>query len=223
MQKPRLIIFDLDGTLLDTASDLACSVNTALQEVGLAPLDLDTIKSYIGNGSLQLIHRCLGQENHDLLPRAHSFFMENYRENCLVHTQPYPGVNDFLARNILPMALLTNKPMEPTKKLLDHFGWNSTFSCVLAGDTAPARKPAPDGILEIAKTLVIAPNLIWMVGDDLPDIEAAKAAGAVSIALSCGFGKLTKLQKAEPDMLIPHINVLLQMVHNSGFVPAGNS
>ena len=185
---PRYYIFDLDGTLFDTSLDLAAAVNASLLHFGYPVHDVPTVVSFIGNGAANLIRRSLVVLH---------YFLDYYLEHCTEKTQPYQGVLDFLKQPIRA-SILTNKPDAPTRKILSHFGLQDRFEHVLCGDTTPARKPAPDGLLHILQMVGIAPQDALMVGDDLPDLGAAAAANVPSCALMGGFGKSIELHAANP-------------------------
>lgn len=194
---PRYFIFDLDGTLFDTGIDLARSVNFALAEFKLPTHDLATVISFIGNGSLNLIRRSTGEEGEHAVHDIHQCFLSHYLENCTLDTQPYPGVLEFLKTEVRA-SILTNKPDAPTRKILAHFGLAERFETVFCGDTTPARKPQPDGLLEILRRACVESKDALMVGDDLPDLGAALAAHVPSMALLGGFGNRGALLEAKP-------------------------
>jgi phosphoglycolate phosphatase len=193
-------VFDLDGTLFDTGVDLARSVNFSLHHFGLDQHPVPTIISFIGNGSMNLIRRSSGSFDEALTSKIHSHFLEHYLEHCVIDTKPYPGVLEFLQRPFRA-ALLTNKPYAPSLRILKHFGLETRFESILCGDTAPARKPAPDGLLQILKNASIAPAHALMVGDDPVDIHVAKAGGVPSFALRSGFGKSADLSALHPTFI----------------------
>ncbi|HSQ42859.1 MAG TPA: HAD-IA family hydrolase [Fibrobacteraceae bacterium] len=197
MMRPYLI-FDLDGTLFDTSLDLARSVNFALAHAGLPCHEIPTIISFLGNGSLNLVRRSLQGMNDESLQCIHRDFLEHYRENCTIDIQPYPGVLEFLEKPGR-ISLLTNKPQVATLKILKHFGLQNRFEQVLCGDTTPERKPDPQGLLQILSKAQVSPKNARMVGDDLPDLGCARAAGTSCTLLLSGFGKSTELLAQHPE------------------------
>lgn len=200
-------IFDLDGTLFDTLPDLAPAVNYAITKFGLEALSNEKIQSYIGNGSRNLIMRAIGDADVSL-DDAHKAFFEYYRVHCTERTLPYPGVLEFLKRDFR-CALLTNKPHAPTKRILSHFGLLGRFEMFLGGDTSPARKPDPAGLLQIAKTCGVDLADVIMVGDDTPDLLVSRNAGVRNIMILNGFGKPHNILPLSPERTVEHFKDLL--------------
>jgi len=210
MPQKSFFIFDLDGTLFDTVDDLTPAVNYALQFHGIRTLPEDSVRFLVGNGSLNLIRRSLGDTV--IAPEiVHKTFLEYYTNHCTLKTRPMPGVLDFLADTTRRMALLTNKPDAPTRRILEHFGLTSRFESVLCGDTSPARKPAPEGFLKIMNDAHVAKADVIMVGDDTPDILGAQAAGIDSVFIQKGYGKLDPNSTLSPTYSIPHFSDLLNL------------
>lgn len=210
--RANLLVFDLDGTLFDTLGDLGHSVNYALAQFGLPPHGDAEIRSFIGNGSLNLIKRSLGAERENMAAEVHGVFMAHYFENCLKATRPYEGVLEFLRAYTGPCAVLTNKPIVPTRKILAHFGLAERFMGVLGGDDAPARKPDPAGLKWLMQLAKVDPAQTVMVGDDVPDVTVAKNAGVRSVAITGGFGKIDDLAPLAPDWLVPSFSAFVDLV-----------
>lgn len=198
IQKPLHIFFDLDGTLIDSSPDLANSINTILRKHHLPTHSLAAVKSFIGNGSLNLMKRSLGSEREELAPALHQEFLAHYQENCVNETHLYPGVLELFQRPF-SASLITNKPEAPTLKILRHFGLAQRFDFIFCGDTAVERKPSPHSLQVVLQKNQIQASSALMVGDDLPDIGAAKAAGVPVIALLGGFGDSKELLDAQAD------------------------
>lgn len=205
----KLIIFDLDGTLFDTLPDLAPAVNAALAKFGLEPLSEECIRSYIGNGSRNLVMRSLGDSDVPL-DEAHKEFLEFYRGHCTLRTTLMPGVSEFLKRDFRA-AMFTNKPDAPTKLILAHFGLLGRFEQVLCGDTAPERKPSPAGIFKILEATEVDKADALMVGDDVPDLLAARAAGIDSVMILGGFGRPENLLPLAPERTVGRFADLLAL------------
>lgn len=202
-------IFDLDGTLFDTLPDLAPAVNFVLSTYGLPLLSNETVRSFIGNGSRNLVRRSLGDADVSL-DEAHKLFLEYYRDHCTERTLPFPGVLEFLNRDFR-CAMFTNKPYASTKRILTHFGLLGRFEMFLCGDTAPARKPDPSGIFQILSQCNVKTCDAIMVGDDTPDLNVAKNAGIESIMILNGFGKAENILPLEPKRTIERFADLLNL------------
>ena len=203
MKKKLLYIFDMDGTLFNTLGDLSAAVNYALSAFGLKKLSTEKIKSYIGNGSLKLIERSL-EGAQVPLDAVHKCYSEFYAQHCREHTEPYPGVIDFLKNFPAKKALVTNKPHIPGKELLKLFDIDSCFEACAFGDEKTARKPSAEPFLKILQLTRTAPQDAVMVGDDAPDILGARNAGIDSVFIENGFGKRESFAPVEPTYSIPH-------------------
>lgn len=207
LQKKSLIVFDLDGTLFNTLGDLAVAVNFSLRHFGLPEHDEQRVRTFIGNGSMKLIERSMGEAAlPEIIARTgvtvemvHKVYSDFYWEHCTERTLPNPGVVEFLRNTHARVAMLTNKPERPTFKLLEHFHLRDRFEFVLCGDTTPERKPSPAGLLKIMESAGVSPAETVMVGDDQPDILAARAAGVDCVTLFCGFGKPHNLLPLKPE------------------------
>ena len=201
-----LVVFDLDGTLFNTLGDLAVAVNFALHHFGLPEHDEQKVRSFIGNGSMKLIERSMGAaampevvaHTGVSIEAVHKVYSDFYWEHCLERTVPNPGVMEFLAQSNVRVAMLTNKPLRPSEKILEHFGVRDRFEFVLCGDTTPERKPSPAGLLKILEMAGVDKSDAVMVGDDQPDVLAARNAGVDCITLLCGFGKPVNLLPLQP-------------------------
>lgn len=190
MESNQLIIFDLDGTLVDSCRDLAAAVNLMRAHFGLPSIGLGTIRGYVGNGVKELVTRALqgADVNYE---EALSLHIANYRAHLVDQTCLYPGVYAGLKRLLERghlLAIATNKPAEPCDLILSHLGISDWFISVGAAGRCPALKPAPDMIHEITRKAGMALENTWMVGDNYTDLEAARRAGVKSIFLTYGYG-----------------------------------
>src|SRR3954469_8902836 len=171
----RLVIFDLDGTLIDSRRDLADAVNALLVELGAAPLDLDTVTSMVGEGAAVLVARALAAAGFRAdEPGALDRFLAHYAARLTIHTRPYAGIPEALADlhgEGRVLAVLTNKPQNATGEILDRLGLTRWFTAVIGGDTAAGRKPDPAGLLSIAHGAGAAPAETLLVGDSVVDLE----------------------------------------------------
>ena len=186
-----LVVFDLDGTLVDSSVDLANAVNALLLELGAPPLAEPAIVGMVGEGAGVLVRRALTAASLDPdTPGAIERFLAHYDPHLLDHTIPYAGMVRTL--NLigasLPMALLTNKPARATEVMLEGLGLRRYFRDVIGGDTALGRKPAPAGLMHLAATAAVAPARVLMVGDSPVDLATARNAGTQICLARYGFG-----------------------------------
>jgi phosphoglycolate phosphatase len=186
----RALIFDLDGTLIDSKRDLIHSVNAMLLEMGRAELPEETISGYIGHGAPKLVSRALGETTPEAeKQRAIEFFLSYYEEHKLDSTCAYPGIVEALEQlNALPMAVLTNKPVRVSERILDALGLSKYFRVVYGGNSFETKKPDPLGANTILRDLKAAPHETILIGDSEVDIQTARNAGTLAAAVNYGFG-----------------------------------
>ncbi len=206
----KLVIFDLDGTLIDSRLDLVHSVNAALRHIGRANLPDDVIASYVGDGAPILIQRALGNEAVDeaVVRKGLQFFLSYYREHKLDHTTVYAGVREALAAvqrasngNPRKMAVLSNKPVVPSRAIVDALGLGSYFAQVYGGNSFATKKPDPEGARKLLEEQGVSPEEAAIVGDSHVDVETGRNAGMWTVGVSYGFAPHT-LQEAPPDVLV---------------------
>ena len=212
----KLIVFDLDGTLIDSARDLCNSVNAALEHMGRPHLPDHTIASFVGNGAPMLVRRSLAAENgvspdevHDEeLATAYNFFLAHYREHKLDFTYAYEGVLDSLAAlRLMPdgtpraMAVLTNKPVRPARAICEGLGMGTCFMRVYGGDSFPLKKPDPLGLHTLMEEADARAEETLMIGDSKVDVQTARNAGAWSMGCQFGFGP-QNLMETSPDVIV---------------------
>jgi phosphoglycolate phosphatase len=188
--KKQLLIFDLDGTLADTRADLTTGINLMRAHYGLPALDLNTVTGYIGNGVRRLVERSLQGAKVDL-NEALELDRKFYGEHMLDETVLYPGVRQGLQAMSdagHKLAVLTNKPGDPSRIILNHLEVASLFLRILGAGDLPNLKPAPDGILALMEETGIPPENTWMIGDHHTDLEAAHNAGVKSGFVTYGIG-----------------------------------
>jgi phosphoglycolate phosphatase len=270
LAQKELFIFDLDGTLFNTLGDLAPAVNYAMTQFGLKTHSNDDVRTFIGNGSMNLIRRAVAANYIDVVnvrnfdkvatvleregysdesvKEIHKVYSDYYWEHCTENTEPYEGVVELVKRiaqsagcdrdcagsfnrnedsagndrkcassngyrtGVKCAAMLTNKPVAPAQKILQKFGLENSFATYLCGDTTPERKPSPAGIFEILRQTGIAPEKAIMIGDDTPDVLAAKNAGIDCITLFEGFGKAENLLPLEPRYTAGHIKDFAEFI-----------
>lgn len=186
----RALIFDLDGTLIDSKQDLIRSVNAMLAETGREPLHEDTVSSYIGHGAPRLVARALGNgATEEECDRALKFFLAHYDEHKLDSTRAYPGVAEGLEElREFPMAVLTNKPVRVSRKILDGLGLAKYFRAIYGGNSFETKKPDPLGVKKILEEFSATPPEALLVGDSEVDVQTARNAGMLAAAVNYGFG-----------------------------------
>lgn len=206
-----LIVFDLDGTLVDTKKDIALSLNHALVQEGFAPLAHDHIAAMVGKGARQLVEEALGNPPAEDLQRVFVTFLDHYADHLLDHSEVYPGVEDFLmAHAQWNLAVVTNKPERHTQKMLAGLNLERHFFAVIGGDTLVQRKPHPSA-LEVLEQQVGPWEQGFMVGDSLVDLEFGRAGGLITCLLTHGFGLATELEAGRPDYLVEDFLALAQL------------
>jgi phosphoglycolate phosphatase len=188
---PQLLIFDLDGTLIDSRADLAEGINHMRMHYGLSPLPLETVSGYIGNGVRLLVERSL-QGAAVGFEEALQVYTRYYYSHLTVHTTLYEGVLAGIPRLAAAghkLALLTNKPGDPSRDILKHFGLGGYFNIILGGGDIDALKPEPGGVFKCLETTAMDLSCTWMIGDHYTDLAAAENAGAKSAFVHYGFGE----------------------------------
>ena len=177
----ELLVFDLDGTLIDSTLDLALSVNATRASAGLGPLDVETISSYVGNGAEMLVRRALGPQASKAAVRSGlAYFLHYYYVHMLDNTRLYDGVHEALSDwrcRGLPMAVLTNKPERFSRDLIAGLGLGGWFAPIYGGNSFATKKPDPYGLRRIMGELGVGPQHTLMVGDSSVDVLTARNAG----------------------------------------------
>jgi len=186
----RALIFDLDGTLIDSKRDLIHSVNAMLVEMGRETLHEDTIAGYIGRGAPQLVAQALGsgavEEERE---RALKFFLAYYEEHKMDSTTAYPGVPEALEElQGFSMAVLTNKPVRVSVRILEALGLAKFFRAVYGGNSFETKKPDPQGARKILAEFSTVPNEAALIGDSEVDVQTARNTGTLAVAVNYGFG-----------------------------------
>ena len=199
-----LLIFDLDGSLIDSKLDLAHAVNATRSHMGLPPLDHERVYSYVGNGAPVLIRRAIGaQASEPEVQEALEFFLEYYRDHFLDYTVLYPGVRESLDRLRdagKKMAVLTNKPVRISRAILDGLGVGGHFFQVYGGNSFDLKKPDPVGVHALMREAGVPLERTLMIGDSSVDILTARNAGIASCGVTYGFAPET-LADPVPDRM----------------------
>lgn len=207
--KVRALIFDLDGTLIDSKIDLALAVNAAVEHLGRGPLEPERIYSFVGNGAPALIRRALGDDVTEAQAEAAlGFFLQYYREHMLDNTVPYPGVREGLEQLAgYELAVLTNKPVRFSRAILDGLELSRHFRYVYGGNSFERKKPDPMGVEVLLRDLGAGPREAMVVGDSEVDVRTARNAGTWACGVTYGLGS-GRLAQAPPDLLLDSLTEL---------------
>lgn len=196
--KIRLIIFDLDGTLVNSAQDITNALNYALEPYAFPRMTVGQTISLIGEGLTRLVEKLLGKEREAIKPAVLERFIGYYGEHLVDYTVPYPHVKETL--EMLPgyrKAVISNKREDLSKRLLERLDLAQYFDIVLGSDSVGEKKPSPKPILKVMEMLSESPAAAVMVGDSTCDIEAGKAAGIRTVAVSYGYRDVCLLRNAD--------------------------
>lgn len=205
----QLLIFDFDGTLIDSVPDLADATNAMLTTLGKAPYPLETIRNWVGNGSRMLVERALvgkievldGELTEEAVDHAEQVFFDAYKKTSGSKTVAYPDVDSGLRKLQaagFKLTLVTNKPIRFVPKILQSFGWQDLFSEVLGGDSLSTKKPDPAPLLHVCEALNINPEQAVMIGDSRNDILAGQNANMDTLALSYGYNYGQDIRELNP-------------------------
>ncbi len=209
----KLLIFDLDGTLIDSKKDIAFSVNLTLKSMDCPQLDEDRIASFVGHGIGYLLGNCMPPTSKDQIESAKKIFLEHYENHLYDYTTIYPGVRQSLERlSFYKKIILTNKPERLSYLCLKGLRMASFFEQIIGGDTLPQRKPHPSGILQLKDYYKCQLNEILMIGDSTIDIETARNAGVAHAMVSYGFNKKEELLQTNPEILFDNFTQLTDWI-----------
>jgi phosphoglycolate phosphatase len=210
----KAVIFDLDGTLVDSISDLAEAANFALASFGQPAHSVEAIKSMVGDGTRTFIARALPADRQDLIEPVLVKMREKYIKICLNNTMPYNGIKEVLDKLKslgVKMAVLTNKDQQMSEKIVSHF-FNGYFQIVMGTVNAVALKPDSKAVLGMLKEFGVEPSQALFVGDSNVDIKTARAAGMVGVGVSWGFRSKEELKQAGADFIINTPQELLKIL-----------
>jgi phosphoglycolate phosphatase len=215
----KLLIFDLDGTLIDSQLDLIHSINAMLWHFGKAELPSELIATYVGDGAPTLVRRALGDpEDEKFVQEALNYFLAYYREHKLDNTRVYDGVREALtsirqSRNEQPrtMAVLSNKPVNPSRAIIEGLGLEEFFAQVYGGNSFPTKKPDPLGAQKLLKEMGCLPRETVMVGDSSNDVLTGRNAGLWTVGVTYGFAPHS-LELTPPDVLVDSPQELAELL-----------
>jgi phosphoglycolate phosphatase len=210
MLRPKMILIDVDGTLVDSVPDLAFCIDAMMKHLGRPPHGEAAVRNWVGNGVERLVRRALigrldGEPEEAEYARAYPIFVDLYRENTSKRSVLYPGIRqglDYLLTEGYPLGCVTNKAAQFTEPLLKDLGIRDAFGIVISGDTLPRKKPDPMPLLHAADHFGVSPADALLVGDSVSDVKAARAAGFRIVCMSYGYNHGQDIREAEPDAVI---------------------
>jgi phosphoglycolate phosphatase len=220
MDKPAMILIDVDGTLVDSVPDLAYCVDEMMKQLDMPIHGEAKVRNWVGNGVERLVRRALigkleGEPDEALYDRAYPVFLELYTENTSKRSCLYTGVKeglDYLKGEGYKMGCVTNKAAQFTEPLLKDLGVYDYFSIVISGDTLPEKKPDPMPLLHAAKFFNVAPEQALMIGDSISDVKAARAAGFRIVCMTYGYNHGVDIREAKPDAVMDSMAELPEML-----------
>ncbi|HSY40913.1 MAG TPA: HAD-IA family hydrolase [Polyangia bacterium] len=217
---PAVVLFDLDGTLVDTAPDIARALGAAMEGTGARPLALETVKRMVGDGARELIRRALAASPSDAAGEEAVFgrFLASYRENVCVASQLYPGVVEGLAAlraDGAALAVVTNKPGDLARTLLAALGIGTSFDAIIGDGDGFPRKPDPAAALSVLAKVGASPDRAVVVGDGLPDVRLAHALGATAVAATWGYVPVAALADERPTFLAGSFQEALSIIRGA--------
>ncbi|MFQ5449463.1 MAG: HAD family hydrolase [Nitrospinaceae bacterium] len=219
MKKISLIVYDFDGTLVDTLDDITTSVNLTLKELGERTLDRETIQTCVGRGVVTLMTRALDGTAFTDIGQAVTLFREHYARHLMDHTRFYPNCREtveyFSHKN---QAICSNKPEDFVRKILENLDCLDPFQAIIGGDSFPTRKPDPQGLRHLIRKFGLEPGEVLIVGDSPLDIETGKNARVLTCAVTYGMGDTVALQAARPNWIIGDLAELKRLIPR----PAGS-
>lgn len=201
------MVFDLDGTLINSLGDIANALNARLELLGLPQRSLSELRYMVGEGFPRLCERAIGETAPELVPRLIELARAHYRTRLVEASHPYAGIReliDYLTETDIPLCVLSNKPHPLTVRVVNILWPEQPFRLVFGHGTRFERKPDPGQLLQICADLGVAPQQTWMVGDTPTDILTAQAAGAIGIGVTWGFRTHSELIAAGAEYIVDH-------------------
>jgi phosphoglycolate phosphatase len=210
LQRPEMVLIDVDGTLVDSVPDLAYCVDEMMRRIGRPTHGEAAVRNWVGNGVERLVRRALvgqldGEPDEDAFAQAYPVFLELYAANTAARSCLYPGVReglDYLKAEGYRLGCVTNKAARFTEPLLEALGIRGDFEIVISGDTLPVKKPDPEPLLHAARFFGVDPARALMIGDSKSDVAAARAAGFRIVCMSYGYNHGEDIRAYAPDAVI---------------------
>lgn len=215
---PELVLFDLDGTLIDSVPDLSEAVDRMLLSLGKPAAGIEQVQRWVGNGAAVLVGRALSgamepvDEKHELFADAYRSFLEYYAQTEAQPEQLYAGVLSCLQHLFergVKLGLVTNKPIRFTREILEETGLVTFFNVVVGGDSFAEKKPHPLPLIEAMRTVGVGPEQTLMVGDSVSDVRAARAAGCAVACVPYGYNHGNDIALADPDLIVERLDELI--------------
>ena len=216
----KMVLIDVDGTLVDSVPDLAYCVDEMMEQLGMPVRGEASVRNWVGNGVERLVRRALTNSLDDepddaLFAKAYPIFLDLYADNTSKRSILYPGVKEgvaFLKSAGYKLGCVTNKAAQFTEPLLKDLGVYDNFSIVISGDTLPLKKPDPAPLLHAAEFFGVAPKEAMMLGDSVSDVKAARAAGFQIVCMSYGYNHGVDIRTANPDAVIDSMAQLPELL-----------
>lgn len=223
LRKPKMVLIDVDGTLVDSVPDLAYCVDEMMRRLGLPPHGEDKVRNWVGNGVERLVRRALvgqleGEPDEALFEQAYPIFLELYAENTAKRSRLYPGVPEGLAwlRSAgYRLGCVTNKAARFTEPLLAELGIADYFGIIISGDSLPRKKPDPLPLLHAADFFGVGPQESLMIGDSVSDVKAARAAGFQIVCMSYGYNHGQDIRDSHPDAVIDSLDQIKNLLEQA--------
>jgi phosphoglycolate phosphatase len=223
LNKPKMVLIDVDGTLVDSVPDLAYCVDEMMKQLGMPAHGEAKVREWVGNGVERLTRRALigqleGEPDDALFEKAYPIFLALYAENTSKRSVLYPGVKEglaYLKSAGYKLGCVTNKAAQFTLPLLQDLGIHDEFAIIVSGDTLPKKKPDPMPLLYVAEQLGVTPAEATMLGDSVSDVKAARAAGFQIICMSYGYNHGVDIREANPDAVIDSMAELEGLLESS--------
>lgn len=216
----KAVIFDLDGTLVNSLDDLADATNYALRHFGQQVHSISAFMKMIGDGTRTLISRALAADKQELVEQVLAAMREKYMQICLDKTRPYNGLEqalEDLKKQGIKMGVLTNKDQKMAEKIVRHF-FGDTFEIIIGGNNGVPVKPEPTALLGVLERFGVKPNEALFVGDSNVDVKTAKAAKVKAVGVKWGFRGEAELREAGAEYIIDEPQKLIELVINSAHV-----